>query len=92
MTNSISPISMSGSVVAPSVTDSDNLPYTTSHIRNSTSEEVILHTEHSTISIDELSRLAIEEHKVTFNNHNTPENISPNEDRMLDDGRHKMVS
>jgi hypothetical protein len=92
MTNPLSPVSTSGSITASSVTASDNLPYASSHIRNSSSEDMTLSTEHSTISIDEFARIAIDEQKATFKNRKSVEVTSPIQDRPLDDGRHELVS
>jgi hypothetical protein len=51
-----------------------------------------LSTEHSTISIDEFARIAIDEQKATFKNRKSVEVTSPIQDRPLDDGRHELVS
>ncbi|KAI9284922.1 hypothetical protein BC943DRAFT_54248 [Umbelopsis sp. AD052] len=92
MTNPISPVSTPGSIIASSIATSDHLPFATSHIRNSTSEEVILHTEHSAISIDEFSRMTIDEHKAAFNTLDTLETTSSTEHRSLDDDRLELQS
>lgn len=92
MTNPLSPVSTSGSITASSVTTSENLPYTSSQIRNSSSEDVTLSTEHSTISIDEFARISIDEQNPTFKNRKSLEIASPAADRSLDNRRHELVS